>query len=97
MDAQRTTQLENGACRLFPLPPPALARDSTARGGEGGYFHLSSIGHYHFPTVLDTKQPAALRPQSVSLGSRAWLCSGVLRQWGCRALGWGFILALCIV
>lgn len=43
MDAQRTTQLENGTHRLFPLPPPTLARYPPAQQQGGAYFHLSSL------------------------------------------------------
>jgi len=64
MDAQRTTQLENGARRLFPVPPPAPAHDTPTQRWGGGYFHLSSVGYYHFPAVLDTKQPAASSPEA---------------------------------
>lgn len=65
MNAQRTTQLENGACKLFPLPPPAqpMTPWPSTRGGVG-YFHLFSFGLYHFPTVLDAEQPATSSPEA---------------------------------
>lgn len=47
--------------------------------------------------MLNSRPPAALRLESVSIGSQAWLCSGALHRWGRNALRWGLILALCVV
>lgn len=84
MDAQRTTQLENGACRLFPVPPPTPARNTPAHWRGGGYFHLSSFGHYHFPTVLDAKQPASSSPEAGEC--QRWV-TGLALLWDIALMG----------
>lgn len=84
MDTQRTTQLENGTCRLFPLPSLAPAHGTPAQLQGSGCFHPSSVGHYHFPTALDAKQPAASSFEAREC--QCWVTDLALR-WGIASMG----------